>query len=145
MRRSVIDGTIVFLLEPFHSIFFANSVLSTDSAFASSSKTNSASWSLEDDVKVHTENTGEGIILDTQIDVLLNTKAEASSIREVAFLEFSVLDFQASLQDFVSFISTDCDVNCDLLVSLDAETSDCESSSRGNWFLTGKIFKNFAC
>ena len=78
--RSVVDSSIIFLLKPFHSILFADSVLGTNSAFASSSETNSASWSLEDDVEVHTENTGEGVILDTQIDVLLNTESEAASI-----------------------------------------------------------------
>lgn len=55
-------------------------MLGSDSAFASSSETNSASWSLEDDVEVHTEDTSEGVILDTQIDVLLNTETEAAGI-----------------------------------------------------------------
>jgi len=53
-------------------------VLGSDSGFASSSQTNSASWSFKNDVKVHTENTGEWIILNTQINVFLNTESETS-------------------------------------------------------------------
>ena len=77
-HKSVVNGTIVFSSEPFHGFFFGNSVLGSDSGFTSSSQTNSASWSLEDDVKVHTENTSEWIILNTQIDVFLNTESETS-------------------------------------------------------------------
>ena len=33
---------------------------------------------LEDDVEVHAENTGVGVVLDAEIDVLVNTKAEVA-------------------------------------------------------------------
>ena len=104
-------------------------MLGTDSGFASSSETDSASWSFEDDVEVHTENTGEGIILNTQINVLLNTKSEASCIREISLFEFSVLDLETSFQDLIGFVSSNGDMDCNLFISFDAETSDCESGS----------------
>ena len=78
INESVVDGTIIFSSEPFHSVFLGDSVLGPNSGFASSSETDSASWSLEDNVEVHTEDTGEGIILNAQIDVLLNTETEIS-------------------------------------------------------------------
>ena len=90
---SVIDSSIVFLLEPLHSFFFANSVLCSYSAFASSSKANSTSWSFKDNIEIHTKNTSKWIILDTQINVLLNTKSKATSVREVSLFQLSVLDF----------------------------------------------------
>ena len=104
-------------------------MLGSDGGFASSSKANSASWSFKDDVKVHTENTGEWIILNTQIDVFLDTETETSSIREVSFSEFSVLDFKSSFENFVSLISSDGNVSGDFLVSFDTEASDGESGS----------------
>jgi hypothetical protein len=52
----------------------------TNGGFASSSESDSAACSFEDDVEVHAENTGEWIILDAQIDVFLNAETEASSI-----------------------------------------------------------------
>jgi hypothetical protein len=56
-------------------------VLGTDGSFASSAEADSASGALEDDVEVHAENTSEGVVLESQIDVLLNTEAEATWLR----------------------------------------------------------------
>ena len=80
MTKSIIDGSVVFLFEPFHGVFLGDFVFGSDSAFASSSEADSASWSLEDNVEVHSENTSERVILDTQIDMLLNSEAETSTI-----------------------------------------------------------------
>jgi len=63
-------------------------------------------------------------------------------IREVNFSQFSVLDLQSSFENFVSLVSSDGDVGSDFLVSLDTETSDSESSSGWDWFLSSKIFKD---
>ena len=145
MNQSVVNGTVIFSSEPFHGVFLWDSMLGSDSWFASSSQTDSASWSFKDDVKVHTENTGEWIILDTQINVLLNTETETSSIWEVSFSQFSVLDFKSSFENFVSLVSSDSDVSGDFLVSLNTETSDGESSSGWDWFLSSKIFQDFWC
>ena len=144
-RLSVVNAFIIFSSEPFHSIFLWNSMLGSDSWFASSSQTNSASWSFKDDVEVHTENAGEWIILNTQIDVFLDTETETSSIREVSFSEFSVLDFKSSFENFVSLVSSNSDVSGDFLVSFDTEASDGESGSWWDWFLTGQIFQDFRC
>ena len=119
-------------------------MFSTDSAFAASAEADSASWSFKHDIKVHTENTGEGIILDTQIDVLLNTKAKASGIREVSLSQLSVLDFETSFKDLISFFSSHSDVSCNFFVSFNTETSDGVSSSGGNGLLSSEIFQHFA-
>ncbi len=39
---------------------------------------NSLTWPGQDDVEVHAEDTSVGVVLDTQVDVLLNAKAEVS-------------------------------------------------------------------
>ena len=117
-------------------------MLGSNSGFASSSQADSASRSLEDHVEVHTENTGEGVILNTEIDVLLNTETETSSVREVDFSQFSVLDLESSFKDFVSLVASDGNVDGHFLVSLDTERSDGESSSGWDWLLSGQIFKH---
>ena len=48
--------------------------------FAASPESHSAAWSLEDHVEVHAEDAREGVILDTQIDVLLDAESEVSYI-----------------------------------------------------------------
>ena len=78
--RSVVDSSVIFSLEPFHSVFLGDSVLGSDDAFASSSEGHSVSRALEHDVEVHAVDTGVGVILNTQIDMLLNTESEVSSL-----------------------------------------------------------------
>jgi len=120
-------------------------VLGTDSGFASSSETNSASWSFEDDVEVHTEDTGEWIILNTQIDVFLDTEAETSSVWEVGFSQFSILNFEASFQNFVSLVASNGNMGSDFLVSFDTEASDGVSGSWWDGFLSGQVFEDLGC
>jgi hypothetical protein len=117
-------------------------VLGANGTFASSSKSNSASGALQDNVEVHSEDTSEGVILDTQIDMLLNAESKTSyieqkctCIREVLFLKFSVFHLQASLQNFIGLIASNSHVYCDFFVSLNAEASDCVSGSGGDWLL----------
>jgi hypothetical protein len=55
-------------------------VLSADGALSATSESDSASRTLEDDVEVHAEDTGEGVILDAEVDVLLDAKSEVSLI-----------------------------------------------------------------
>ena len=61
--------------------------------------------------------------------MFLNTEPEAAGIREISLFQLSVLDLKTSFQDFVSFVASNGNMDCDFLVSLDAEASNCESSS----------------
>ena len=69
--------------------------------------------------------------------MFLDTESETSCIREVDLSQFSVLDLETSLQDFVSLVSSDSDVDGHLFVSLDTEGSDGESGSGWDGFLSG--------
>ena len=60
-------------------------MLGSNRSLASSSQVDSAPWSLEDDVEVHAENTCEGVILESQIDVLLNSEAEISCNNQMKY------------------------------------------------------------
>ena len=126
---SVVDGTIELSSEPFHSLIFGDSMFGSNGGFTSSSKSNSAACSFQNDVEIHTEDTSEWIILNTQINVFLNTEAETSGVRKVYFSELSVLNFKSSFENFVGFVASDCNVSSHFFVSLDTETSDGESSS----------------
>jgi len=48
----------------------------------------------EDDVEVHAEDAGGGVVLDTEIDVLGDAEAEVAELGEVALLELVLLDLQ---------------------------------------------------
>ena len=99
--------TVVFDLEPFLGVFFAQSVWSTDSALAFSSSGNSLAWSFKDYEKVHTEDTDAWIVFDSEIDVFLDTESETAHAREVTFFELVFFDFQAGFKNFFGFWSSD--------------------------------------
>jgi|LakMenEpi03Aug12_release.lakeMendotaPanAssembly.Ray.scaffolds.fasta_scaffold169254_3 hypothetical protein len=120
-------------------------MLSSNGAFAASSESNSASGSLEDDVKVHTEDTSEGIIFHSEVNMFLDTESEASCIRKVLFFELTILNFESTLEDFVGLVTSDSDVNGDLLISLDGEASNGVTGARWDGFLSSKVLKNLAC
>ena len=63
-------------------------------------------------------------------------------IREVNFSQFSVLDFQSSFKNFISLVSSDCDMSSNFFVSFNTKASNGESGSRWDWLLSSKIFKN---
>lgn len=52
----------------------------TELALGVLSSSDSLSGSSEDNVEVHTENTSVGIVLDSEIDMLINTKSEVTYI-----------------------------------------------------------------
>jgi len=75
-------------------------------------------------VEVHSVDTNRWVVLDTKINVFADTETEVASLREVALAKLILLDLQSTLQDFLSFWSTDSDVHSNLLVTTDTEGTD---------------------
>lgn len=71
-KRKTCD--LLLRLNPVRSTDLANSVLPGG---------NSHTRSAHDDVEVHTEDTDSGVVLDTEVDVLLNTETEVTGLGEV--------------------------------------------------------------
>ena len=72
-------------------------------------------------VEVHSIDTNRRIVLDAQINVLADAEPEIASLREVLLPQFVFLNLQTALKDFLRFWTPNCDMDCDLLVSSDAE------------------------
>ena len=53
-----------------------------------------------------------------------DAEPEVAGQREVLLFQFVFLHLEASLEDLLGLGSSDCDVDCDLLVSSDAEGAD---------------------
>ena len=56
-------------------------------------------------------------LLDSQIDMLLNAKAKATSITEVPSEKFIFLHLQTTLQKLHCLVTSDSDIACNLLIS----------------------------
>ena len=72
------DGSGHLLGEPLLGLLLGNSLELSEFTSGVLSLANSLSGSSKDDVEVHAENTSALIVLDSEINVLLNTKSEVS-------------------------------------------------------------------
>lgn len=139
------DGAFIVSLEPVHSFLLGNLVSVSDLSSLGLLLADSESRSLEDNVEVHTEDTGGWVVLHAQIDVLLNTESEASRIGEISSLQFEFLDLKGSLEDFLCSVTSDGNVDSDLITSSDSERSDGVSALGHDRLVTiGKILRKTA-
>ena len=72
------DGTGHLLGEPLLSLISGNSLVLSELGVGVLSSGNSLSSSSENDVKVHAENTRVGIVLDSEINMLVDTESEVT-------------------------------------------------------------------
>jgi hypothetical protein len=78
-KRSCSEDSATELLdEPLLGLFLGDSLEVTESAGSGSAAGDSLASAGEDNVEVHAVNTSGGIILDTKIDVLIDTEAEVA-------------------------------------------------------------------
>lgn len=139
---SIEDKSFILLFEELFSFFFGHTLLNTNSAGGSSALRDAFAGLLKDDVEIHTKNTSVRVILDSEVNVFLNTKAEIARVREVSFSKFEFFDFKSFFQDFICLLSSDGHMQSDLFVSLNTERSNGVSSLGGHGGLTSQIFQN---
>ena len=89
-----------------------------------------------------TVNTDGRIVLDTKIDVFLDTETEVTSLREVASQKFVFLDLETTFKNLLSLGTTDGNVDRDLFVTTDTEGTDGVAGLGVDGGLTGQLFKN---
>jgi hypothetical protein len=75
-------------------------------------------------VKIHAINSNRRVVFDTKIDMFADAESKVASLREVALAEFVFLDLQSTFQDFLCLGATDGNMDCDLFVTTDTESSD---------------------
>ena len=66
--------------EPLLGIFSSNSLMLSEFSLSVLSSSDSLSSSAENNVEVHSENTCVGIILDSKINMLIDTKSEVTYV-----------------------------------------------------------------
>lgn len=77
---SVKDSASHILNEPELGIIFANALELSYGVSARSACSNTLSFTAEDNVEVHAENTGGSVVLNSEIDMLINTESEVTYI-----------------------------------------------------------------
>ena len=122
------NDTIVLLLEPLHGLLASHLVRVAKSASLGLSLRHATTGASQLHVEIHTEDTGVGVVLDTEINVLLNTEAEVAGVGEVLLHELVLLHLQTALQNLQSLLATNGRMDGDLLVTTDGEGTDGETS-----------------
>ena len=75
---SVEDGATTLLDEPHLGLLLRNTLELADSGLVGTSSGDTLAATAEDDVEVHTEDTGAGIVLDAEVDVFVDTEAKVA-------------------------------------------------------------------
>ena len=122
------NDTIVLLLEPLHGLLASHLVRVAKSASLGLSLRHATTGASQLHVEIHTEDTGVGVVLNTQINVLLNTETEVARVGEVLLHQLILLHLQTALQNLQSLLATNGGVDGDLLVTTDGEGTDGETS-----------------
>lgn len=101
-----------------------------------------ASGALKDDEEVHTVNTDGGVVLDTKIDVLLDTETKVTGGREVLGEKLVLLNLQAALKNLHSLGATNSAVNGDLFVTTNRERTNSVAGLGVDGSLTGQVLED---
>ena len=75
---SVKDGAAALLNEPHLGLLLGDTLELAEVGFACATLSDTFANTSEDNVEIHTENTGGGVVLDAEINVFVNTKTEVT-------------------------------------------------------------------
>jgi hypothetical protein len=67
-----------FLLEPLHGVLLGQSVLEANLSLLAAAVGNIETWPAEDDVEVQTIDTNTRVVLNSQVNVFLDTETEVA-------------------------------------------------------------------
>jgi hypothetical protein len=118
------DNGVEALLEPLDGVVAGDAVGGTDSALGAATADDTLTRAGHAAVEVHTVDTDTRVILDSEIDVLVDTEAKVAGLAEVALAQLVLLDLEATLENLLGLGATDGDVDGDLFVTTDTEGTD---------------------
>lgn len=134
--------TLVLLNEPLLGLLLGNLVAGTNASSAVLAAGNAHTGASENDVKVHTEDTGGGVVLNTEIDVLIDTETEVTGVREVSLLELVFLNLQATLDDIKSLVAADSHIGRNGFISADGELTNGVAGTTQARALASELLEN---
>lgn len=118
------DNGIEALLEPLDGVITGDAVGGTDSALGAAAADDTLTGAGHAAVEVHSVDTDTGVVLYSEIDVLVDTEAKVAGLAKVALAQLVLLDLEATLENLLGLGATDGDVDRDLFVTTDTEGTD---------------------
>jgi hypothetical protein len=136
------DDTLKLVLEPLDGVFLGDLVVDSNTSCADLSLGNAGSRSVQADEKVHSVDTSGRIVLDTQIDVLVDSETKVSGLGEVSLKQFVLLDLEAALNNLKRLFSAYGDVHTDLFVTTNAKGTKRVAGFAVDGLLAGQLFQH---
>ena len=136
------DDTFELLFEPLDGFSLLDVVGVTDGGASTLALGDAFTAAAEDDVEVHTVDTGGGVVLDTEIDVFVDTEAEGAGVGEVVGAEFVLLDLEALVEEVHSLLAANGAVGGDLFVTADTEGTDGDAGAGEDGALVAELFED---
>jgi hypothetical protein len=99
-------NALELLLEPVYRVVLSHLVVDANLGGAMFTSSYSVPGADKYNEEIHTENTSGGIVLQTQIDVLVDAETEAASGGEVFSLQLILSHLQATIKDLLSLLAT---------------------------------------
>ena len=130
------------VLEPLDGVLLGDLVGVSDAALSDLAAGDAGTGAGQTNEEVHAVNTGGGVVLDTQVDVLVDAEAEVAGLGEVLLEELVLLDLEATLEDLHGLFSADGDVDGDLLVTADAEGTEGVAGLGVDGLLAGELLEH---
>jgi len=139
------DNALESVLVPLDGLALIDAVGGADLALASPALGNTLAGTSHADVEVHSIDTDARVVLDTQVDVLADTETEVARLAEVALAELVLLDLEATLENLLCLGATDGDVDSNLFVPPDTESTDGIAGFGVDRSLTAELFEHLGC
>merc|ERR1712113_90549 len=140
--RHLSDDALEAVLVPLDDLGGVDLVGSANLGLAAPAAGDTLTGTRHDDVEVHAVNADRRVVLDTQVDVLVDTETEVAGLGEVALAELVLLDLETALEDLLGLGATDGNVDGNLFVPSDTESTDGVAGLGVDGSLTGQLLKH---
>merc|ERR1719244_251612 len=119
------DDSVVLGLEPLHSILLGQTVWETNLTNLLPSVSHVDTRSAQHYKEVHSVDTNARIVLDTKINMLLDSETKVSIVRKVFLPQLVLPNFEATLQDLFRLRSSHSAMDRNLLIPTDTKGTNC--------------------
>merc|ERR1712096_590742 len=94
---------------PLHCVLLGQAVRESNVANLAAPVLDIHARATQDNIEVHTVDTNAGVVLDTQINMFLDSKAEVAIVRKVLLSQLVLLNLEATLQDLLGLGAPPCE------------------------------------
>lgn len=137
----LVDCSLELLLDPVASLVLGDLVVVSDAVLAVLPLGDTSSFTGQYNVKVHSVNTDTWVVLDSHVDMLVNSESEVTRVAKVLGQDLVVLAAKSKVDELHGTFTADSHVARDVLVTTDRKGTDSVASLGEYRLVTGKLLE----